>query len=129
MGIFYDNSGTSREAWKFEYTGEELLYAAKRKLIWIDASEKAERKKMSELMLDQNTTTTSKVVEECRKQIENFGRLREQVGVLVHEFERKKPRVFNLSMGDVTFFDLHTHVYEDMQKSEFLNQAPCPATP
>jgi len=121
MGMFYDNSGTSREAWKFEYTGEELLYAAKRKLIAIDASEKAERKKMSGLMLDQKTTSTSKEVEECRREIEHFGRLREQVGVLVHEFARKRDRTFNLAIGDVTFLGLHEHTYADMERPDWID--------
>jgi len=114
MGMFYDYSRVNREEWKFTYTGQELLDAAKAKLVEIDAAEKAQRDLMAKLMLDQTVTTVSEKVTECRKQIENFGKQREMLGVLVHEFARKPDREFHLALGDVTFFGLHEHIYNEL---------------
>ena len=113
MGMFYDFARVNREEWKFTYTGAALLNPAKVKLIEVSIKETANRKEMARLMEDKTVPTVGEKVQECRKQIEYFGKLKEQLGVLVHEFARVPTREYHLALGDVTFLDLHQHVYDE----------------
>jgi hypothetical protein len=45
-------------------------------------------------------------VEEVKREIVSFGTLKEQCQVFKHEFARAPDKVYELGLGDVTFFGL-----------------------
>jgi hypothetical protein len=106
MGMYNDFRNVGREDWKYTYAGEELLEAAQLKRREFRAKEEEARQKMSQLMQNMSVSAMGTDVEECKKKIAQFGNLREQCDVFVHEFVRTPEREFHLSLGDVTFFGL-----------------------
>ncbi len=106
MGLFNDYRGTSREGWKYNYTGEELLIPAQRKYKEVKSKELEARNKVAELLRDASVSPNDKRLEDGKRDIERYGNESEQCMVFVHEFARKPTREYNLSLGDVTYFDL-----------------------
>ena len=108
MGVYNDfGSGTKREGWSYTYKGSELLDLAKVKLTEYQRRETAARKKIAELYQDKSVSAASDDIDKLKREIDNLGKLHEQCHVFVHEFARTPEREFHLSLGDVTFFDLH----------------------
>lgn len=104
--MYNDYRNCSRDNWKYNYTGAELLPLAKKKFSTFFAAEAEARKRMSEYLMDMNMSQSDSKVTDAKNEIQNNGNLREQCAVFVHEFGRNPGREFILSLGDVTFFGL-----------------------
>lgn len=108
MGVFSDFRITNREAWRFTYTGAELLPHARKKYAEYNAAEGAARRKMAALMLDRSVDVSDQKMGDLRREIERVGTEKEKCMVWVHEFSRKPDQTFSLVLGDVTYFDVVT---------------------
>lgn len=97
---------TGREGWKYDYTGAELLEAAKRVLEGFQSKEMLDRDQMARMMRDSAVPANSPDVDKLRKEIQFSAEQVEMCRVFVHEFARKPDRTFNLSLGDVVYFGL-----------------------
>ncbi len=107
MGMFNDNVGAGRTTWLYKYSGAELLpYAVKLHAENL-AREIESRNRMAEFMKDINIANNDRRVEDAKREIVTFGTLKEQCAVFKHEFGRNPTQVFELGLGDVTFFGMH----------------------
>ncbi len=106
MGLFNDNVSPQRNEWQYEYTGQELLGKAKMLAERHDALEKAARNKTADLLRDCSVSQSDPRFGELKREISTHGSIREQCQVFAHEFARTPARVFQLGLGDVTFFEL-----------------------
>ena len=107
MGLFLDYSRPSRQDWKFPYKGSELLVPAQKKLTQLQAELDAAQDNVRTAVTRSTNMRKDSEVEKHGKNVERLGPLAEECQVFVHEFGRDPDRVFNLSISDVTFFDLH----------------------
>jgi hypothetical protein len=104
MGLFNDHQGPKRLEWTYKYTGKELLpYASK---LYEDFRNKEieARNRMADFMRDINVSNSDRRVEEVKREITNYGTLKEQCEVFKHEFARNPNQEYRLGLGDVTFF-------------------------
>ena len=99
-------SFTSRSNWKYTYTGKDLLDSATNKFVEFREKERVARSKIAELMQNMKVSTKDEEIAQLKRDVEKFGKLREECAVFVHEFHRLPEREFHLSLGDVVFFDL-----------------------
>ena len=116
MGIYNDfRSSTKREGWVYTYLGSELLEAAKKKQAHYASKERHARETLGNLYKDSTVSSQDEseftflitCIDDLKKEVDTLGNLHEQCDVFVHEFTRSPDREFHLSLGDVTFFDLH----------------------
>jgi hypothetical protein len=106
MGMFNDSVSAQRTGWTYIYTGEELLpYARKLYREFYDREEQA-RNLMAAFMKDMNVSQNDTKVQEAKRDIQNFGTLKEQCAVFQWEFQRNPTKLYELGLGDVTFFGL-----------------------
>ena len=106
MGLYNDFSNTNRTDWEFPYTGAEMLIAARTKYREYHAKERAAREQMAQLMMDMSIAQSDGRIAECKKEIEKSGTERERCAVWMSEFARRPDAVYELGLGDVTYFDL-----------------------
>lgn len=106
MGLYNDYRGTSREAWKYNYSGAQLLGPAKAKYQQLIRLEREARNLVAALLKDMNVSPTDQKLTDGKTAIARYGNEREQCAVFVHEFGRLLDREYHLSLGDVTYFDL-----------------------
>jgi len=106
MGVFNDFRSVTRDGWKYEYRAVELIQPAIDRLQHYTASELQAREAIAKLLGDPNVRSSDERIERLRADIEAFGDLKEKCTVWVHEFQRVPDRVYSLSLGDVTFFEL-----------------------
>jgi hypothetical protein len=106
MGMYNDYSNVKRTEWKFNYSGQELLEAARQKHAEFLRKEKNAREQMASMMMDMTVAQSDSRMSECKNEIEKAGQERERCMVWIHEFTRKPEREFLLSLGDVTYFNL-----------------------
>ena len=104
--MYNDFRQPTREGWKYPYKGGDLLETAKQKHAEYLAAEKEARSVVANLIGDIQVSHDSKDMRDAKTAIEHNGNLREQCAVFIHEFERNPEREFNLSLGDVVFFNL-----------------------
>lgn len=104
--MYNDYRNTSREGWKYHYTGEQLLPAARSKLAEVSRLEAEARARVADLLRDPGIPHNDKRIVDSKHDIEKYGNEREQCSVFVHEFGRNPSREYALSLGDVTYFDL-----------------------
>ncbi|MGL6075876.1 MAG: hypothetical protein ACRC8S_17100 [Fimbriiglobus sp.] len=102
-----DFAGRSqREEFRFHYKGCELLpYAEQAYLRYLKAEVEA-RERAAALLGNMAVRQNAPELEQCREDIEKYGKIREQCAVWVHQFRREPDREFPLQLGDVTFFGL-----------------------
>jgi hypothetical protein len=108
MGMFNDNVSAHRTGWSYKYTGKELFSYAQKLYKEYRAKEEEARNKMADLMRDMTIPNTDPRVSDTKRDIVSFGTLKEQCLVFVHEFSRFPGQVYELGMGDVTFFGIAT---------------------
>lgn len=106
MGMFNDNLGAHRTGWSYPYKGCELLESASALYKEYFAKEQEARNKMSDFMKDMNISQNDPRIEQTKREIVSFGTLKEQCMVFKHEFKRNPDKVYDLGLGDVTFFNL-----------------------
>ena len=106
MGSFNDFRNTSRDSWKYTYTGKELLPYAQKKLDFYVRREMEVRTLLSRRLADPGIKGTSDKNEALRTKMTTFGTEREKCLVWVHEFTRNPDTSYTLSLGDVTYFDI-----------------------
>jgi hypothetical protein len=106
MGMFNDHVSPRRNDWTYNYTGSQLLAAAVRLHKDFSDKEMAARNKMATFMTDMNISQSDPKINEARKDIERYGMLKEQCQVFKHEFKRNAEKLYELGLGDVTFFGL-----------------------
>jgi hypothetical protein len=104
--MYNDYRNTNRTEWKFIYTGEQLLEAARRKHAEFLEKEKKARETMASLMMDMSVAQSDGRIAECKEEIETSGTEREKCAVWAHEFARRPEREYFLQLGDVTYFGL-----------------------
>ncbi len=107
MGMYNDFRGTKRDGWVYTYKGSELLAPAKRKQEQYAVEENKARNALGDFYKDTAVSANDKKIEDLKVEVARLGNLHEQCDVFVHEFARTPEREFHLSLGDVTFFDLH----------------------
>jgi hypothetical protein len=106
MGMFNDNVSPNRHDWTYTYFGSQLLpYATKLHAEYF-SKEKHARGLMADLMKDMSVSQNDTKVQEAKRDIANFGTLKEQCSVFQHEFDRNPDKTYELGLGDVTFFGL-----------------------
>lgn len=106
MGLFNDNVSPHRNEWTYRYTGRELLSAATELYKQFYEQEQTARNKMVDLMKDMNVSQSDPRVAEAKRDIQTFGSQKEQCQVFKHEFKRNPEKIYELGLGDVTFFGL-----------------------
>ena len=104
--MYNDFRSPSRETWKYDYQGSDLVPFAKARYAEYLAKEKEAREKLAGFMRDMKMGPSDAQVEQVKHDVANFGNLREQCAVFVHEFSRTPGRVFALSLSDVVFFGI-----------------------
>jgi hypothetical protein len=100
MGMYSDNLSAQRTQWTYIYSGEELLPYARRLYSEFAMKEQTARESMARL--PQNDER----IEKFKKDIQTNGSLKEQCSVFQHEFQRNATKLYELGLGDVTFFGL-----------------------
>lgn len=106
MGMYSDNLGAQRTQWTYIYSGEQLLpYAQKLYKLYYLQEEQA-RQRMAGFMRDMTVNQNDTKVQETKRDIEKYGQLKEQCEVFQHEFQRNMQHLYELGLGDVTFFGL-----------------------
>lgn len=108
MGLFNDNRNTTREGWRFVYTGKELLPFAQKKYKAFTDAELSARNELADKMKDPSVSMKDPKIDELKGQIEWSGNERERCMVWVHEFTRSPDQTYSLGLGDVTYFDIIT---------------------
>ncbi len=68
--------------------------------------EQESRNKMAEFMKDMNISQNDPRIEQTKREIVSFGTLKEQCLIFKHEFKRNPGKVYDLGIGDVSFFNL-----------------------
>ncbi len=106
ISMYNDFRQPSRENWKYLYKGSELLESSKIKHAEFLTKEKEARVVVVKLMGDILVSHDDRGLKDAKTEIEHSGNLREQCAVFIHEFERNPDREYNLSLGDVVFFNL-----------------------
>ena len=104
--MYFDNSVTGRETWKYSYTGEELWAPAADCLKKFTDGEREARNSLADLLRDPNVSQDDQRIKDLRVAIEFNGRQREACKVFAREFNRTPEREFHLSLGDVVYFGL-----------------------
>lgn len=106
--MYFDKGvgSSSRESWKYNYKGSELLVAARKKYFEFLEGEKAAREIISKLVADIKISTDSREMQQAKADVQHNGQHREACAVYVHEFYRNLDREYNLSIGDVVYFNL-----------------------
>lgn len=107
MGMFNDAVSPQRTQWTYNYLGKELLPHASRLHADYLNREKLARENMSEYMKDMNRHQNDPDIQRAKEDIRNYGTLKEQCSVFVHEFARNPELVYKLGLGDVTFFGIN----------------------
>lgn len=106
MGMFNDNVSPNRHSWTYSYTGTELLPHARRLFTEYFYKEQYARNTMAAFMKDMDVSQNDTRVQEAKRDITTFGTLKEQCAVFQHEFARNENKIYELGLGDVTFFGL-----------------------
>jgi hypothetical protein len=106
MGLYNDSVNEGRTSWNYKYLGSELLEAATRLYREYLSKETEAREKMAEYMRDMTISNNDRKVEDAKRDIATFGKLKEQCEVFKYEFARKPNVEYELGLGDVTFFGL-----------------------
>jgi hypothetical protein len=102
-----DFAGRSRrEELRYHYKGSELLPYAERAYLRYLKAEVEARERGSGLLKDMAVKQNAPELEQCRQDIEKYGKVREQCAVWVHQLRREPDREFPLQLGDVTFFGI-----------------------
>lgn len=106
--MFYDSgsNSNSREAWKYPYTGTELLAPATTQMRAFRQREMAAREELSKLLNDPGVSQQDSRISELRSAIERNGRQYEACTVFVTAFTREPERTFLLAISDIVYFDL-----------------------
>lgn len=104
--MFNDNLSPHRHGWTYTYTGQELLPYATKLYAEYYHKEQAARNSMADLMKDMNVSQNDARIQEGKRDITNYGTIKEQCLVFKHEFDRHPEKVYELGLGDVTFFGL-----------------------
>ena len=107
MGMFNDSVSAERTQWTYKYLGSELLPHARRLHSDYLNRETVARSNMSEYMKDMNRHQNDPDIQRSKADIQTYGTLKEQCSVFVHEFARNPGLVYELGLGDVTFFGLN----------------------
>lgn len=115
MGMFLDYERPARREWKFTYKGSELLAAAKIKQREFEVKLQDAQARLRAAVATSGRLHKDTDVRRIEEEVESVGPKAEECAVFVHEFERSPDREFNLSVSDVTFFDLHQHVLKPEQ--------------
>jgi hypothetical protein len=106
MGMFNDNLSPNRFGWTYSYTGDELLPHARRLYTEYFNREQKARNDMAGFMKDMDLSQNDPKIQETKRDITNYGTLKEQCSVFKHEFARNATKIYELGLGDVTFFGL-----------------------
>jgi hypothetical protein len=106
MGMFNDNLSPNRHGWTYTYTGLELLPHAQRLYKELFGKEQAARNTMATFMRNMDVSQNDPRVQEAKRDITNYGTLKEQCSVFQHEFARNPDKTYELGLGDITFFGL-----------------------
>jgi len=104
--MYNDHVSTGRSKWTYSYSGKELLPYAAKLLKKYDTKEAEARKAMAAFMLDRTKSNRDHEVKKTEEDIVSYGTLHEQCAVFAHEFERNPDKVYELGIGDVTFFEI-----------------------
>ena len=104
--MYNDFIDTSRERWKFTYTGEQLLPFAKSRQTQLHVREDELRTDLAEAMKNRDIPINSDQVRKMEKDLDVVATRSEQLDVFVHEFKRNPQREFSLSLSDVVFFGI-----------------------
>lgn len=107
MGQFLDYQRPNRQEWKFTYKGHELLEPAKVKLARLTQAFEEAQANVRAAVAKSVNMRHDEDVEKYSKQIEQLGPKMEECQVFVWEFGRNPDRDYNLSISDVTYFNLH----------------------
>jgi hypothetical protein len=107
MGMFNDSVSPQRTQWMYPHTGAELLPFAEKMYLDFWNKEKVARDLMSEFMKDMNKSQNDPDIARAKRDIETFGTLKEQCSVFKMEFAKSPGTVYQLGLGDVTFFGLN----------------------
>jgi hypothetical protein len=97
---------TMREEFRYQYQGSELLPYAERAYFRYLKAEVEARERAAALLNNMSIKQNDPELDRCRKDIENYGKIRELCAVWVHQFRREPDREFPLQLGDVTFFGI-----------------------
>jgi hypothetical protein len=103
--MYFDHINTARSSWKYTYFGKDLYEKASALVRRFTDEEQAAREKIAALLKDSSIPIDDPKNEEAKREVERVARLHEECRVYRHEFERHPDREYNLSLGDVVFFD------------------------
>lgn len=106
MGLFNDDLAANRTTWNYRYTAKDLLPHAERMLALHGQKEVEARNKSADLLRDTSVNQNDPRFNELKRSIAHHGMLKEQCAVFVHEFRRNPSEIYDLGLGDVTFFEL-----------------------
>lgn len=106
MGMFNDNLSPNRHSWTYTYTGRELEPHATRLFTEYFNRELAARNAMAGYMKDMDLSQNDPKIQEAKRDITNYGTIKEQCSVFKHEFARHPQKEYELGLGDITFFGL-----------------------
>lgn len=102
-----DFAGRSqREEFRYHYKGSELLPYAERAYLRYLKAEVEARERAATLLTNMAVKQNAPELDQCRQDIERYGKIREQCAVWIHQFRREPDRDFPLQLGDVTFFGI-----------------------
>jgi len=97
---------SQREEFRYHYKGSELLPYAERAYFRYLKAEVEARERAATLLTDMAVRQNAPELDQCRQDIERYGKIREQCAVWVYQFRREPERDFPLQLGDVTFFGI-----------------------
>lgn len=119
-----DFSGRSqREEFRYSYKGSELLPYAERAYLRYLKAEVEARERAAALLSNMAVKQNAPELDQCRQDVEKFGKIREQCQVWIHQFRREPDRDFSLQLGDVTFFGfVNDPTAEDIARARKLGE-------
>ncbi len=109
MGMYLDRTSSARENWKYRYSGKTLAKFAKVKYDHYTKIEMEARNELAALMKNPSFNMNDPKANELRKAIESHATERERCLVWSFEFTQRPKAEYDLTMGDVTYFDIITH--------------------
>ena len=104
MGFYNDNLRPKRSEWEYHWTGKDLLPFTEKLFKKHSEAEIVARNKLADLFKDTNVSQSDRRIEDLKDSIARNGTIKEQCEVWLLEFNRNPDRIFNLGLGDVTFF-------------------------
>ena len=106
MGYYNDSMRPKRTEWEYGWYGSELKPFAQRLHKKHAELEATSRNVMATLLQDPSVAQSDRRMADLKEDIKTHGTIKEQCEVWILAFCREPDRMFNLGLGDVTFFEL-----------------------